>query len=144
MPGQLHIICPHCSSVNRLPEERLGSGPKCGKCKRPLFTGQPVELDSSTFAKTITRSGIPVVVDFWAPWCGPCKMMAPAFSQAASQLEPSVRFAKLNTEQEQGIARQFGIMSIPTLTIFKKGKEIARQTGALDAQRLVSWISSNL
>jgi len=142
MADTLHIVCPACSSINSLPRGRLNAGPKCGKCKSELFTGHPVELNSSTFAKSITRSSIPVVVDFWAPWCGPCKMMAPAFAQAAAQMEPSVRFTKLNTDEEQDIARQFNIMSIPTLAIFKGGREIARQAGALDAGRLVSWIKS--
>lgn len=144
MPDPVHIVCPVCSSLNRLPPEKLGSGPICGKCKGKIFTGYPVELTGTTFSRNITRSDIPVVVDFWAPWCGPCKMMAPAFSEAASLLEPNVRFAKLNTDQEQDIARQFGIMSIPTIAIFIGGKEIARQAGALDARRLVSWIRSYL
>jgi thioredoxin 2 len=109
-----------------------------------LFSGHPVELTSGTFKRHISGSDIPVVVDFWAAWCGPCKMMAPAFAQAATQLEPRVRLAKLNTEQEQAIAQQFGIRSIPTLAIFRGGREIARQSGALDINRLISWVQAHI
>ena len=144
MSDTLHIVCPSCASVNRLPSARLTAGPKCGKCKGLLFEGRPVELTGATFERHISRSDIPVVVDFWAAWCGPCKMMAPAFAGAAARLEPRVRFAKLNTEQEQPIAQQFGIMSIPTLAIFRGGREIARQSGALDINRLISWVRANI
>jgi thioredoxin 2 len=109
-----------------------------------LFSGHPVELTSATFERHLSRSDIPVVVDFWAAWCGPCKMMAPAFAQAAVQLEPRVRLAKLNTEQEPAIAQQFGIRSIPTLVIFRGGREIARQSGALDINRLISWVQAHI
>jgi len=109
-----------------------------------LFSGHPVELSSATFERHLSRSDIPVVVDFWAAWCGPCKMMAPAFTQAAGQLEPRVRLGKLNTEQEPAIAQQFGIRSIPTLVIFRGGREIARQSGALDINRLISWVQAHI
>jgi thioredoxin 2 len=144
MNDTLHIVCPVCAGVNRLPSARLTAGPKCGKCKNMLFNGQPAVLSSETFERHISRSDIPVVVDFWAAWCGPCKMMAPAFAMAAEQLEPRVRFAKLDTEQEQTIAQQFRIMSIPTLIIFKGGREIARQSGALDIRSLVSWVEGHI
>ena len=140
----LHIVCPDCASVNRLPSARLTQGPRCGRCKNMLFSGHPVELTSATFERYLSRSDIPVVVDFWAAWCGPCKMMAPAFAQAAVQLEPRVRLAKLNTEQEPAIAQQFGIRSIPTLAIFRGGREIARQSGALDINRLISWVQAHI
>lgn len=140
----LHIVCPSCAGVNRLPSSRLSEGPKCGKCKRPLFQGEPVEMTNATFDRHISRNDIPVVVDFWAAWCGPCKMMAPLFARAAAQLEPLVRFAKVNTDQEQGIAGRFNIMSIPTVIIFRAGQEIARQAGALDMSRLVSWVQSQI
>jgi len=144
MSDTLHIVCPACASVNRLPSSRLTAGPKCGKCKGLLFEGRPVELTGATFERHISRSDIPVVVDFWAAWCGPCKVMAPAFAGAAERLEPRVRFAKLNTEQEQAIAQQFGIMSIPTLALFRGGREIARQSGALDINRLMSWVQAHI
>lgn len=110
----LHIVCPHCHTINRLSAEPLTRHPHCGQCKEPLFTGHPLELTDRSFQQHIARNDIPVVVDFWAAWCGPCKMMAPAYAQAAVTLEPKVRLAKLNTEQEQGVAAQFNIRSIPT------------------------------
>ena len=144
MGAAIHIVCPACASVNRLPAERLSAGPKCGKCKGLLFEGKPVELTNATFQTHISRSDIPVVVDFWAAWCGPCKMMAPDFARAAAQLEPRVRLAKLNTEQERIVAGQYGVMSIPTLVIFRGGQEVARQSGALDVNRLISWVRAHI
>jgi len=140
----MHIVCPSCQAVNRIPSERLAQHPRCGKCKEALFTGHPLELTSRDFQQHIARNDIPVVVDFWAAWCGPCKMMAPAYAQAAVKLEPRVRLAKLNTEQEQGIAAQFNIRSIPTLILFKAGREIARQAGAMSAADIVRWISGHI
>ena len=140
MNDSLHLVCPHCHAVNRVPAARLPHGPNCGQCHEPLFTGHPLELTGASFAKHVSRNDVPVVVDFWAPWCGPCKMMAPQFAQAASLLEPQVRFAKVNTEVEQGLGAQYGIRSIPTLALFKAGREVARQAGAMGAQDIVRWV----
>ncbi len=144
MSDLLHVVCPHCSAVNRLPEAKLAERPKCGQCHQALFVGEPVALTAANFDRHLTRSDLPVVVDFWAPWCGPCKMMAPNFHQAAIDLEPKVRLAKLNTEEEQQLAARYNIRSIPTLAIFRNGREIARQSGALDLAALKRWIQSSL
>lgn len=140
----LHIVCPHCHTTNRVSAEHLGHAPDCGKCHRPLFNGHPAALDEAAFAKHITRSDVPVLVDFWAPWCGPCRMMAPAFEAAAQQLEPQVRLAKVNTEEAQQLAGQLQIRSIPTLALFYKGREIARQPGAMGQADIVRWTRSAL
>lgn len=142
MNSSLHIVCPHCNTVNRVAAAKLGDCANCGKCKKPLFTAHPIELTRANFQQHIQRSDIPIVVDFWAPWCAPCRMMAPAFEQASARLEPSIRLAKLNTEQEQPIAAQFGIRSIPTLAIFKGGREITRQPGAMDLSRIIRWVNT--
>ena len=134
------VVCPHCHAPNRLPAERLGDGGNCGKCKAPLFRGEPVELDAAGFEAHVSRSDVPVLVDFWAPWCGPCRAMAPAYAQAARQLEPNYRVAKVNTEEEQALAARFGIRSIPTLALFKGGREVARQAGAMDAAGILRWV----
>jgi len=144
MSDSLHLVCPHCHAINRVPAARLGQAPNCGQCHRPLFDAHPLELTAATFDKHISRNDIPLLVDFWAPWCGPCKMMAPQFAQAAGLLEPQVRLAKVNTEAEQGLGAQYSIRSIPTLALFRGGREIARQPGAMGAQDIVNWVRSQL
>ena len=143
MSASTHIVCPACSAVNRLPADRLGQGPRCGKCGERVFAGKPAHLTDQNFEKQVGRSDIPVVVDFWAEWCGPCKMMAPQFEQAAAQMEPQVRFAKLDTEEAQATAAKFNIRSIPTLMLFKNGREVARQPGAMSAADIVRWVQAN-
>ncbi|MEX1665960.1 thioredoxin TrxC [Zhongshania arctica] len=140
MSNVSHIVCPHCLANNRVPSTRLEQSPNCGRCKKSLFNAQAISLSANGFETMISRNDTPVVIDFWAPWCGPCKSMAPAFDQAAKSLEPYLRLAKVNTDVEQAVASRFNIKSLPTLVIFYQGKEIARQSGALDAASIVRWV----
>ena len=138
------LVCPHCGQKNRVPAERLAQNPRCGACHHPLITGEPVNVDEQGFAQHIAGDELPVLVDFWAPWCGPCRMMAPAFAQAAAELKLKARFIKVNTEDHQGLASRYNVRSIPTLAVFKGGREVARVAGAMDAGRLKGWIAPHL
>ncbi|MEZ5644704.1 MAG: thioredoxin TrxC [Burkholderiaceae bacterium] len=139
----LHIVCPHCHTTNRVGRSDLEKVAECGRCHRPIFDGHPAALDEAAFEKHVTRSQVPVLVDFWAPWCGPCRMMAPAFEQAAAQLEPGMRLAKVNTEEAQQLSARLQIRSIPTLALFVGGREVARQPGAMGAADIVRWARAN-
>lgn len=138
------IMCPNCGGLNRIGDEKLNSDPTCGKCKKPLFNGKPLEMNTEQFLRAYQKTDQPLIVDFWAPWCGPCQNFAPTFSQAAAQFEPRARFIKINTENEQQLGAQFNIRSIPTLAIFKAGKEVTRMSGALDLGGFSRWLEQNL
>jgi len=140
MASTFHVVCPSCAGVNRLPAARDASAAKCGKCGELLFNGHPVALDGERFDRVVGRTDLPVVVDFWAEWCGPCRMMGPVFEQAAAKLEPNVRFAKVDTERARDIAARYGIRSIPTVILFRGGREVARQSGAMGLADLTRWI----
>ncbi|MGH6925426.1 MAG: thioredoxin TrxC [Propylenella sp.] len=145
--AQLSIVCPDCGAVNRVPSERVarGESPICGKCGKRLFTGHPVALDDSQrFERHVQRSDAPVLVDFWAPWCGPCRMMAPEFEKAAERLEPRVRLAKVNTEATPALGARYGVQAIPTMILFHRGQEVARQSGAMPASSIVRFAEAHL
>ena len=137
-----HLVCPHCSGINRVPSERIAENPRCGKCHKSILDGIPANLSSQNFERFISKNDLPVVIDFWAAWCGPCKMMAPVFSQAASEMATQIRFAKVDTEQAHDIAGRYNIRSIPTMIMFKNGQEIDRVSGALDQAALTRWLAS--
>ena len=144
MTDPLLVACPHCHALNRVPPARMGEAPTCGKCHGALFDGHPMALDTAHFDVHFARGGLPLLVDFWAPWCGPCRMMAPEFEKAAVQLEPTVRVTKVDTAAEPALGERFGIRSIPTLALFVGGRELARQAGAMSAPDIVRWTRQHL
>ncbi|MCW5720124.1 MAG: thioredoxin TrxC [Devosia sp.] len=144
MSDHRQIVCPECSAVNRVPSDKSAAAAKCGKCGRALFSGKPLDADAGMFTRQTGRSDIPVLVDVWAPWCGPCRMMAPEFAAAAGALEPEIRLLKLNSEQEQGVASRLGIRGIPTMLLYAGGREIGRISGAMTMQQIVGWTREQL
>jgi thioredoxin 2 len=144
MSDPLHIVCGHCDSVVRVTADRLGAAPRCPKCHNELFDGHPLTLRTASFDKHRTRNDLPLVVDFWAPWCGPCNAMAPAYETASQRLHTKARFAKINSDEEPALSSRFNIRGIPTLLVFKGGNEVARQSGAMDVTRLMQWLNPTL
>ena len=144
MTDSIHIVCPHCQTTNRVRADQLDSKPTCGSCKQALFSGKSAALDEPAFEKHLVRNQIPLLVDFWAPWCGPCRAMAPAYEDAAARMEPQVRLAKIDTEAIPSLGERFHIRSIPTMVLFRDGRELVRQSGALGAADIVRWVQSNL
>jgi len=144
MSERVTIVCGQCDSIVGVPPERLTQQPRCPKCHQPLFAGHPIELQEHNFDRHVTRASLPLVVDFWAPWCGPCRAMAPHFEQVAQRLEPHVRFAKLNSDEAPQVSGRFAIRSIPTLIAFRGGQELVRQSGAMDATNLQRWVQQAL
>ncbi len=144
MPGYRQIVCPDCAGINRVPDDRPAAAARCGRCGTPLFTGRPLEADAATFDRQVGRSGVPVLVDVWAPWCGPCRAMAPAFAAAAGEREPGMRLLKLNSEAEPQVAARLGIRGIPTMLLYAGGREVGRISGAMATPQIVAWARGQL
>ena len=144
MTDPIHISCPACQAKNRIPAVKLSASPTCGVCKAQLLPEAPFDISEAQLNKHLKNDELPLLVDFWAPWCGPCRMMAPMFAEAARQMSPKVRFAKLDTEQHQAVGNRFQIRGIPLIILFENGREIARQAGAMDTRSIVGWVSQHL
>jgi thioredoxin 2 len=144
MSNSMQIVCGHCGKTNRLPVERTATAARCGSCHQPIFDGHPVEVDEAGFNRHLAQSSIPLLVDVWAPWCGPCRSMAPMFERAAMQLEPNVRLLKLNADTAPAVSARLAISGVPTLLLMQRGREIARTSGAMDTKNIVAWTTAGL
>jgi len=144
MSGTFQVVCGHCGQINRLPESRTAARAKCGKCRAPMFDAHPIEVDEAAFERHVAHSDLPLLVDVWAPWCGPCRAMAPMFARAAGELEPRVQLLKLNSDEASAMSARFGISGIPTLLLLQQGRELARISGAMDSQQIVAWTLAGL